>query len=244
MRLLYCNHFQYTVRIKWDCVHRIHWTLDESKLSLFFQHSHHFINLHSWIQGLFQGSSFYFLRVFQVFCHWKRVNDSESVLYPISPSPLCSFETNQTMGKKNVILPVEPKDFELQRSCSFRGNDNGFAVWDVTDIYLCICAYSSSVSHCYRVFVFTLSYIPTRLFTNRNHGNMSVLICSPDSICHPQSSTASSLHLERKRDGNKRRRTWQWGFQLKMLHQSYRASCVIKNSKATVGDGMQMICSS
>jgi len=23
---------------------------------------------------------------------------------------------------------VEPKDFELQRSCSFRGNDNGFAV--------------------------------------------------------------------------------------------------------------------
>lgn len=110
---------------------------------------------------------------------------------------------------------------------------------------VCMCAYlnTSLVSHCFRLFVFTLSYIPTRLFTNRNHGNMSVLICSPDSICHHQSSTASSLHLERKRDGNQRRRTWQWGFQLKMLHQSNGASCVIKNSKATVGDGMQMICS-
>lgn len=92
--------------------------------------------------------------------------------------------------------------------------------------------------------VFTLSYIPTHLFTNRNHGNMSVLICSPDSICHHQSLTLSSLHLERKRDGNQRRRTQQWGFQQKTLHQSNGASCVIKNSKATVGDGMQMICSS
>lgn len=120
-------------------------------------------------------------------------------------------------------------------------------VFEMLQTFVCMCAYlsaSSSVSHCYRLFVFTLSYIPTRLFTNRNHGNMSVLICSPDSICHHQSSTASSLHLERKRDGNQRRRTWQWGFQLKMLHQSNGASCVIKNSKATVGDGMQMICSS
>lgn len=78
-----------------------------------------------------------------------------------------------------------------------------------TFVCVCMCAYlnTSLVSHCFRLFVFTLSYIPTRLFTNRNHGNMSVLICSPDSICHHQSSTASSLHLERKRDGNQRRRT-------------------------------------
>lgn len=110
-------------------------------------------------------------------------------------------------------------------------------------VYVCDLS-ASSVSHCFRLFVFTLSYIPTCLFTNRNHGNMSVLICSPDSICHHQSSTASSLHLERKRDGNQRRRTQQWGFQQKTLHQSNGASCVIKNSKATVGDGMQMICSS
>lgn len=50
-------------------------------------------------------------------------------------------------------------------------------------------------------------------------------------ICHHQSSTASSLHLERKRDGNQRRRTWQWGFQQKALHQPNGASCVIKNTK-------------
>lgn len=147
--------------------------------------------------------------------------------------------------------------FELQRSQSFRGNDNEITVrrecW--TCVYL-IChrhlhvfekvcdSITSLVSHCFRLFVFTLSYIPTRLFTNRNHGNMSLLICSPDSICHHQSTTASSLHLEGKRDGNERRRVWQSGFQRKTLHQSDGANCVITNSTATGSDGMPMIRSS
>lgn len=217
------------------------------KAQLWFIHSDRFINLHSWIQGLFQGSSFYFLRVFQVFCHWKRVNDSESVIYPISPSPLCSFLTNQTMGISFYYCHWSQKTFESVPlhsdgiTMDFPFNVRAF---EMLQTFACMCAYLSASSSVSRLFVFTLSYIPTRLFTNRNHGNMSVLICSPDSICHHQSSTASSLHLERKRDGNQRRRTWQWGFQLKMLRQSNGASCVIKNSKATVGDGMQMICSS
>lgn len=111
--------------------------------------------------------------------------------------------------------------FELQRSQSFRGNDNEIIVrWECSNskcVYL-IChrhlhvfetlrdLSTSLVSHCFRLFVFTLSYIPTRLFTNRNYGNMSLLISSPDSICHHQSTTATSLHLERKRDENETRR--------------------------------------
>lgn len=167
---------------------------------------------------------------------WQRVSSLSNL--PASTVLLLNKSNN---GKKRW-LPLEPKDFESQRSCSFRWNDNGFEVrWEhllcaclrcFTHLCVHVCVLSaSSVSHCFRQFVFTLSYIPTRLFTNRNHGNMSVLICSPDSICHHQSSTASSLHLERKRDGNQRRHTWQWGFQQKALHQSNGASCVIKNTK-------------
>lgn len=39
--------------------------------------------------------------------------------------------------RKKLGLPLEPKDCESQRSCSFRGNDNGFEVrWERL---LCVC---------------------------------------------------------------------------------------------------------
>ncbi len=172
---------------------------------------------------------------------WLRVSSLSNL--PVSTVLLLNKSNN---GKK-WWLPLEPKDFESQRSCSFRGNDNGFEVrWEHL---LCACLTCFThlcvwFKHCFRLFVFTLSYIPTRLFTNRNHGNMSVLICSPDSNLSP-SKLIGVIFAFREKKRRKSEKTYmtvrlpaesvasvQWG---QLCNQKH---------KATVSDGMQMIRSS
>ncbi len=114
-------------------------------------------------------------------------------------------------------------------------------MFDMFHTFVCVCVW---FKHCFRLFVFTLSYIPTRLFTNRNHGNMSVLICSPDSNLSP-SKLIGVIFAFREKKRRKSEKTYmtvrlpaesvasvQWG---QLCNQKH---------KATVSDGMQMIRSS
>ncbi len=161
---------------------------------------------------------------------WLRVSSLSNL--PVSTVLLLNKSNN---GKK-WWLPLEPKDFESQRSCSFRGmtmdlkSDESIYcahVWHVSHICVYVCDLST-VSDC--LFSLCRTSPPVYLQTETMATCQSwYVLLTP--ICHHQSSSASSLHLERKRDGNQRRRTWQWGFQQKTLRQSNGASCVIKSTK-------------
>ncbi len=162
---------------------------------------------------------------------WLRVSSLSNL--PVSTVLLL----NKSYNGKKWWLPLEPKDFESQHSCSFRGNDNGFEVrWEhllcaCLTCFTHLCVYVcdlSTVSDC--LFSLCRTSPPVYLQTETMATCQSwYVLLTP--ICHHQSSSASSLHLERKRDGNQRRRTWQWGFQQKALRQSNGASCVIKSTK-------------
>ncbi len=159
---------------------------------------------------------------------WLRVSSLSNL--PVSTVLLL----NKSINGKKWWLPLEPKDFESQRSCSFRGmtmdlkSDESIYcahVWHVS--HICVCDLST-VSDC--LFSLCRTSPPVYLQTETMATCQSwYVLLTP--ICHHQSSSASSLHLERKRDGNQRRRTWQWGFQQKALRQSNGASCVIKSTK-------------